>query len=403
MTTAKDRIRLDDPMELLVQPTGDDEEAVTAARASFRFDPNQPRDNDGRWTDGAPGGGVAVAEGGRGSGLSDWRAQEASADLPLDTPEVFRLGTAIAKIMNRDGTTVNDPVAFFRAATEALADSDVTARQYIATLDRQYGTEMSGRIEAALEALEGPAASPQADAPAKPGGPKAPDFTAPYAQRVAAMEEANASGPRAVTNLSGGSLADVRRFDWEDRSRTVVKRALGPAGGIDALAQTDAEELVARVADVLGVRAPAVRRLGPDEVEMEFAPGKTGMEEYGAIAPKSITTAPENANIGLLDYLTNNADRHTGNWTVDDDGTVYAIDHGLAFQDDIGILAYGPFALAHGFSFGTPKNVTAADLDRIRGDLEGLRSDFQALGRGQWFDGMMGRLDDVAARLEAAQ
>jgi Phosphatidylinositol 3- and 4-kinase len=356
--------------------------------AAVGFDESKVnRDNRGRFDDKAGGGG---------GGLSAWQDQEASADIPVDTAEVFRLGTAIAKIMSRDGTTVNDPVAFFNAAGEALEGSDVTPRQYIATLDRSYGTGMADRIEAALRAGD-----TSAEPPAKPSGPKLPDFKAPYAERIEAMRTEAQGEPRASTALSGGTLAEVTRKDWPDRSRTVVKKALADAGTIDAKTQTDAEELTSRVADVLGVRAPAVRRIGPTEVEMEFMPGKSGAEEYGQIAPKSVTEAPENANIGLLDYLTNNADRHTGNWTKDEDGNVYAIDHGLSFQSNIGILAYGPFALAHGFSIGKPKNVTSGELDRIRERLEALRGQFTALDRGDWFDGMIGRLDDVAARLEA--
>ena len=52
MTTARQRITLDDPVDLLVWPTADgDDEPVTAA-AAFRFDPDQPRDAEGRWGSG---------------------------------------------------------------------------------------------------------------------------------------------------------------------------------------------------------------------------------------------------------------------------------------------------------------------------------------------------------------
>jgi phosphoinositide 3-/4-kinase-like protein len=372
-------IRLDRP------PTGG---AITAA--AFRFDPNQPRDSEGRWseTPGLPGGG---------SGLSAWIEQEDSADLPVETADMFRLGTDIAKIMRRDGTTVGDPAAFWDAATEALAGDTITPRQYIANLDRQYGTEMGARTAAALAERDGTDPAPAAS------GPRLPDFNAPYADRVAAMEANSRTTPRATTALSGGTLAEVVRNDWDDRSRTVTKKALRPAGDISPLRQADAEELAGLVAAALGVRAPAVRRTGPDEVELEYMPGRTGMEEYGAIAPKSITEAPVNAKVGLLDYLTNNADRHTGNWTIGQEGSeVYAIDHGLAFQDNIGILAYGPFALAHGFSIGTPKNIRLSELDEIRTRLEALRGDFASAGRADWYNGMISRLDDVFNRLEVS-
>ncbi len=52
MTTAKDRIVLADPMELLVEPEAD-EESDDEADGDFRFNPGQPRDGHGRWRDGA--------------------------------------------------------------------------------------------------------------------------------------------------------------------------------------------------------------------------------------------------------------------------------------------------------------------------------------------------------------
>lgn len=54
MTTARQRITLDEPVEILVRPVPDDEDEEEGA---FRFDPDQPRSPDGRW---GSGGGTAL-------------------------------------------------------------------------------------------------------------------------------------------------------------------------------------------------------------------------------------------------------------------------------------------------------------------------------------------------------
>ena len=80
MTTAEERIMLDEPVELLVLPVADDDDEPTATAAlllrdaaaslaldaldelaaEFGFDPNQRRDENGKWTKGIGGGGPTV-------------------------------------------------------------------------------------------------------------------------------------------------------------------------------------------------------------------------------------------------------------------------------------------------------------------------------------------------------
>jgi ADP-ribosyltransferase exoenzyme len=56
MTTAKQRITLDEPVELLMRPVPDGDDEDDSATEDFRFDPDQPRRSDGRWgSGGAPG------------------------------------------------------------------------------------------------------------------------------------------------------------------------------------------------------------------------------------------------------------------------------------------------------------------------------------------------------------
>ena len=55
MTTARQRIMLDEPIDLLIQPVDDDDNPESVTGATFRFDPDQPRDAEGRWGSGVGG------------------------------------------------------------------------------------------------------------------------------------------------------------------------------------------------------------------------------------------------------------------------------------------------------------------------------------------------------------
>ena len=160
--------------------------------------------------------------------------------------------------------------------------------------------------------------------------------------------------------------------------------------------QTDAEELAGVVADVMGVRAPAAHRVDSRNVYLEYMPGQSAMSRFGGSAPYRFTVSEEGLNLGLYDQIIGNNDRHTGNWTVDDDDRIYAIDHGLAFGGDVYGNTFGPFGFE--LLYGGHE-IPRSRLEALRGRLNGLRGEFERLGRGEWHDKMMERLDEVESRI----
>jgi hypothetical protein len=168
--------------------------------------------------------------------------------------------------------------------------------------------------------------------------------------------------------------------------------------------QADAEDLGARVGDAVGVETPAVMRVGDDAVLMEYVPsGRSGAElSRGEMA--RLIDSEQGRLMGLHDALIANSDRNPGNFLVRADGSAVAIDHAGAFGDRR--LMSSPFVqrLRGTGLTGSPTEwtddigISASQMKAIGGRLRGLESEFQAAGRQDWYDDMMGRFDALSSR-----
>lgn len=296
----------------------------------------------------------------------------------------------------------------------------------------QPGPERDALIDEIVEAINNRSFDTPYVAPTR-GGPQEvarraatatrPGPDAPYAQRQAALAESVASGAYDEEKLAQGAMGETRRFDLADGTQAVYKRHLRDWNrGYDKPVwtkkdQTDAEELGASVAAALGVRVPAVHRAGENELYMEFVDGQIGEARWphrGGVPPRGVLTGPQGRRIGLLDVLIENTDRHGGNYLVDDADNITAIDHGLGFSRTFdldeqnqpvrratgGNRATGDFALAEFISPGgryqTNNPLTGADVERLRDIVEGLRPEFDRLGRGGWWLSMRERVEHLA-------
>lgn len=255
------------------------------------------------------------------------------------------------------------------------------------------------------------------------GGGQRPGLDAPYEQRAAALRSSVDAGAYDEQILAQGAMGETRRFELADGTSAVYKRQTRDWDrGWDYPVwtkqdQTDAEELSAITADALGVRAPAIVRDSDTEIYMELMPGVIGESRWPnrSGAPKRVAVGQQGIRMGLLDTLIENTDRHGGNYLVDEDENLHAIDHGLAFSKTYQKLpdgtvqrapvdrvkATGEFALENfvspsGNLYDNP--LTPADGEKLKRAMADLRQRFVDAGRLGWWESMNERALHIAAR-----
>jgi hypothetical protein len=235
------------------------------------------------------------------------------------------------------------------------------------------------------------------------------------------------------TPLAGGTMGSVDLVEFDDGTKAVRKRTRtwnardedNRPYRVTGRQQADAEELAAHVMTAVGARGPWIRRDKATQFDMEYIDGRTTEDFWGRIAKGgddgtvertvdeyvSLIHSDQGKRIGLADVLMNNFDRHQGNWLVTDDGSLVGIDHGLAWaltgkpdrapmreagRPNIGDHPDTHYADAYPRAFQFRDNdLTPADVGVVRQRLEALRGEFERLGRQDWFDYTMARLDIV--------
>lgn len=225
--------------------------------------------------------------------------------------------------------------------------------------------------------------------------------------RPATLGDKVAAGVTDRRPLGGGMSAQTELVTLRDGSKAVYKKASDNMGsGEPAAIQQDAEELGALVARTIGLRAPEVFRASLSEVYMTHMPGTVAAEMDEAVL-RALQASDEGARLGLADLLMGNADRNDGNLLVDG-GRISAIDHGSSFLWHDKFNAPGspppfsadwfhPFA-AEGSDVWKAKNpLSAGDVQTLRDRLAAIRPEFARLGHTDWYDGMLGRLNALAA------
>ncbi|MFE6448344.1 hypothetical protein [Nocardiopsis dassonvillei] len=202
--------------------------------------------------------------------------------------------------------------------------------------------------------------------------------------------------------------------DGSDGSTTLMRFANGAQavykdteGATFARDRADAEQLASLVGRAIGANVPGVLRIGETEVFMHFMNGESGFTHLDNPRSPLLNTRDGHV-LGLLDLLIANGDRNPGNWLDQGRGHVAGIDHGKAWfkyeytpedPTDLEGLAYTngmrPF---YDFDANAwiANPLTRADIRFLRARLAGLSGEFARLGRSDWFDEMMERLDMLA-------
>lgn len=231
------------------------------------------------------------------------------------------------------------------------------------------------------------------------------------------------TGVKKSRNLTGGVSADTELVTFNDGKQAVRKKAKSHPRA-SSRRQADTEELASIVARTLGLLAPRVEREDDGEtVLMEYVPDArtgdevrdeiVGLDGSGVNDYLDIGKSDDGILLGLLDTLIDNSDRNSANWLVDESGRIIPIDHGQAFTMDLlpggsldpSVPPRAPGIFAPTFRELPPGGgglvwkenpLHPQDIAAIRQRLLALQPQFERLGRGDWFDYMMGRLDAIA-------
>jgi hypothetical protein len=268
-----------------------------------------------------------------------------------------------------------------------------------------------------------PSRSPLPYAPRKKTTAVRPPVDAPYERRRAALQRSLDGGASGETPLSQGAMGETRKFELADGTSAIWKKAVRDLMGIGSRTpwstkdSTDAEELSALTAAAIGVPAPAIQRTGDDTIFMETMPGEPAAIKYEdrRQPPMDLLRSRQGLKLGVLDVLIENTDRHGGNYLVDNQDNMYAIDHGMAFNqtnmvDESGRTVrrptwttsriLSPFALGTligGGQFIT-NPLTRSDVAHLRRKVDELKPQFEARGRADWWESMSERMDQLAAK-----
>jgi hypothetical protein len=257
----------------------------------------------------------------------------------------------------------------------------------------------------------------------KPKAPKAPPKPEPqgdakrYHRDLDGIEDLahdveNGFPPKDRRPLGGGAVADVELITLKDGKKVIRKKARPGSGGIQ---EADGEHAASLIARKLGLDAPRVYRNDRESIYMDYVEHAQTADEligHGGKRPKRVADAAgtdDGKKIGLLDLLTHNFDRNSGNWMLRDghDGHVIPIDHGVAYTEmpdgDVVDLDNVVSDFADLYTQHDSNPLTREDVKEIRQRLENLRPDFERLGHGDWLDYSLRVLDALAPKAKGTR
>lgn len=259
-------------------------------------------------------------------------------------------------------------------------------------------------------------AAEQKSAPAKrvTPKPKAKASPAPPPGRVSDKAfVADRGGEKSSQKLSAaGSGSHVELITFGDGSKAIYKASKSDRAS--AKEEFDAEQLGVHVAEALGLKPPKMHRTDDDTAFFDYVDSGRVAGSIPSLAKSKDVMATgeffdsrDGRRIGLLDALLENPDRHTGNWIVQDDGSITPIDHGLSWDSEQDKEAdeatgLGGFTSHYidqkGFTGKWRDNdLSPQYVEGLRKRIEALRPVFEDVGRPELHERMMVRLGIIAS------
>jgi hypothetical protein len=238
------------------------------------------------------------------------------------------------------------------------------------------------------------------------------------------LRKAYEGGHTDAKQLSGGQSADKVEKISLSNGQVAVRKTQTPR-------DARSEYLAGRVANALGIKEVTVAQTGDRETVAAFVKGKPGADVLEQIPdvpgnPGAMLTAlndeidrqtrlKNGREIGMLDWVINNDDRHEMNWMVSPDGkSVVPIDHGSAdFKAQLHGMSSKPKVPTSPFVqewirpqrddnddtyVSADPQWTPAELTKVRASIEALRGEFNGPGEDSWHKFMLSRLDMLEAK-----
>lgn len=317
---------------------------------------------------------------------------------------VTRLG---GKIKVKPVSKAGAKVTFDADTMEGVGGIDIPAGAKVTVVRRGSTVTLpDGTVMQLEKARVTPVAAPVEAAPVKVVSARkatVSDYSGRYEQRQAELRTSHGGEPT-VMRLEGGIASDVELLTYPDGFRLVRKdyQKKGEAPHRSDQVKADAEELAARVLDAFDLPTPAVIRVNPHTVEMEFVDGVQGGVSGVLKAPAAVVQSEQGRRLGLADAVMGLRDRNGGGWMRVGDGIV-PIDNGGAFGG-VGSdqAAYGnPFTgfLMTRYAWKRDVDIDLAWLATVRARLVALRPEFVRLLDGaRLHKDMLARLDEIAQR-----
>lgn len=253
------------------------------------------------------------------------------------------------------------------------------------------------------------------DQPRVPAGdPRGGRWTAGGGTTSSRFAEAATSGRIEGTKYLGGGVTGAQIVTYEDDGQGVWKELRIDTGSFGAdFHDGNSEVAASRIADMLA------DDLVPEVVYAENEDGEWGTSQFfvndearvgrGLRGNERMEAFDNNQErmeaIVALDWIIGNDDRHDGNWLVDGDGKLWAIDHGHAGWDQEGWGGYGWARRLPNFDPGRATEIGGVPIHRTVKRLfltPGLLGRIRGIDRDSFFDALSDVGEDYNVNLATA-
>lgn len=225
-----------------------------------------------------------------------------------------------------------------------------------------------------------------------------------------------ASGVEERRTLSGGwSTEAVERVRFRNGTRAIHKIVSDPA-------HADAEFLVSLIGQAMGAPVPRVAKTVEREIYMELMPGRPAavvLPDTSSEATEPYARTTGGLLLAMLDAVTANNDRHTGNWLITSEHTVIGIDHaGVDINrgvfdleghvrpgQDLSISAFAEYwlvATRHDGDQWKDNRLHIDDVQLLINAVIHLTDQFVSRGYEDWWQAILGRFEAIASHAKGS-